>query len=100
LLDYARAYPLCHVEIVDEAFTSKTCGRCGKLHQQLGGQKVFACSRCPYRVDRDLNGARNIYLRYLTTTNGAPMRRARTQVCSEAYLRPSATEGMQCGTSL
>ncbi len=70
LLDYSRAYPRCHVEIVDEAYTSKTCGACGTLHHQLGGNKVFACARCPYRVDRDLNGARNIYLRYLTTTTG------------------------------
>jgi putative transposase len=68
LLDYARAYPRCHVEIVDEAYTSKTCGACGALHHRLGGSKVFVCVQCAYRADRDLNGARNIYLRYLTTT--------------------------------
>jgi len=74
LLNYARAYPLCHVEIVNEAYTSMTCGRCGTLYHQLGSQKVFACGQCGYRVDRDLNGARNIYLRYLTTSSGAAVR--------------------------
>jgi len=26
---------------VDEAYTSKTCGQCGRLHEKLGGSKVF-----------------------------------------------------------
>jgi putative transposase len=68
LLHYAKAYPQRHVEIVDEAYTSQTCGACGLLNRRLGGNRVFACSNCPYRADRDFNGARNIYLRYLTTT--------------------------------
>jgi putative transposase len=69
LLAYARAYPRCHIEIVDESYTSQTCGACGVLNRQLGGSKVFTCPSCDYRADRDLNGARNIYLRYLTTTS-------------------------------
>lgn len=70
LLSKAHEYPRCHIEIVDEAYTSKTCGRCGTLHHKLGGAKRFRCPRpqCSFRIDRDLNGARNIYLRYLTTT--------------------------------
>jgi len=67
LLDYSREYPQCHIEIVDEAYTSRTCGSCGVLNQKLGGSKILRCAQCNNRVDRDLNGARNIYLRYLTT---------------------------------
>src|ERR1700723_171236 len=68
LLSKAREYPWCNVELVDESYTSKTCGRCGALHNKLGGAKVYQCPRCTLRMDRDVNGARNIYLRYLTTT--------------------------------
>src|SRR5687768_3005018 len=41
LLDKAREHPGCVVVLVNEAYTSKTCGRCGKLHQALGGSKHF-----------------------------------------------------------
>lgn len=51
-----------HVKIVDEAYTPKTCGKCG-VHQKLGGSKVFRCPSCGHQVDRDANGARNILLR-------------------------------------
>lgn len=50
----------------DEMFTSKTCGSCGYLHTKLGASKVFDCPRCSYVADRDVNGARNILIRYLT----------------------------------
>lgn len=52
--------------LCDEAYTSKTCGSCGHIHDKLGGSKVFHCPRCNYTTDRDVNGARNILLRYMT----------------------------------
>jgi len=51
---------------VSEAFTSKTCGKCGELHHALGKNKTFECPRCSYTADRDVNGARNILLRHLS----------------------------------
>ena len=66
LLDQAREFPWCRVIEVREDYTSKTCGRCGHIHQRLGGSKVFRCPACGFELDRDLNGARNILLRYLT----------------------------------
>lgn len=63
LIAKAREYSGCWVKIVDEAYTSKTCGRCGHINEQLGGKKVFHCSRCDLTIDRDINGARNIFLR-------------------------------------
>ena len=51
--------------IVDESFTSKTCGRCGHLNTKLGCSKVFKCPKCNLEIDRDVNGARNILLKNL-----------------------------------
>ena len=66
LANKAREYPWCKVLIVDEAYTSKTCGMCGHIHQSLGGNKVFRCPHCSFEIDRNVNGARNILLRFLT----------------------------------
>jgi putative transposase len=51
------------VIIQNEAWTSKTCGYCGHIHKDLGSAKIFKCPSCDYVADRDLNGARNIFLR-------------------------------------
>lgn len=66
LLQKAELYPTCQVIVCDEAYTSKTCGSCGFLHNKLGGNKTFKCPSCQVVRDRDDNGARNIWLRYLT----------------------------------
>ncbi len=50
---------------VSEAYTSKTCGRCGWENGALGGSKVFRCQRCELTADRDEHAARNIFLRFL-----------------------------------
>ena len=46
-----------------EAYTSKTCGRCGEVYDKLGRKKTFVCPKCKWTADRDANGARNILLR-------------------------------------
>ncbi|MEZ5672514.1 MAG: transposase [Thiotrichaceae bacterium] len=56
----------CDVVEVSEAYTTKTCSYCGKQHN-MGSKKVMNCS-CGAHVDRDLNGARGIYLRALSVT--------------------------------
>ncbi|VBB18971.1 putative transposase [Yasminevirus sp. GU-2018] len=55
-----------HVMIVDESYTSKTCGRCGEIKEDLKGDKMFKCDKCGLKIDRDTNGARNIMIRTLT----------------------------------
>ena len=62
----ASLYNNRKVYIVDEAYTSKTCGNCGWIHQSLGANKVYHCEECGNQVDRDLNAARNILLKHLT----------------------------------
>jgi putative transposase len=51
------------VAIVSEAYTSKTCGACGFIHQKLGGNKSFKCPSCSMQCGRDVQGSRNILLR-------------------------------------
>ena len=50
------------VHVVSEAYTSKTCGLCGRLHHSLGGNHTFRCPHpsCDYCSDRDAHGARNV----------------------------------------
>ncbi len=72
LLAKQREYPDCTVVVCDEAYTSKTCGSCGHIHANLGGAKRFRCPHCTFELDRDVNGARNILLRYLTLQCQSP----------------------------
>jgi len=66
LLQKSNMYNGMSVVACDEAYTSKTCGHCGELSTTLGGSKVFKCTTCASEFDRDVNGARNILLRYMT----------------------------------
>jgi putative transposase len=52
--------------IIDESFTTKTCGNCGILNE-VGSNKVFKCNNCTYCMDRDVHGARNILIKTLTS---------------------------------
>ena len=48
---------------VTEEYTSKTCGNCGVVKSNLGGAKKLRCSSCGVCLDRDGNGARNIFIK-------------------------------------
>ncbi|UPR01096.1 putative IS605 transposase [Chloropicon primus] len=51
--------------IVTEEYTSKTCGRCGHIKDNLGGAEVYKCQKCGFKCGRDVNGARNVLLKHL-----------------------------------
>lgn len=57
--------------LVDESYTSLTCGMCGRVKQksELGGSRVYKCpvekGGCGSILDRDVNGARNILIKNL-----------------------------------
>ena len=54
------------VIIVTEEYTSKTCGKCGSLNNNLTcSDRTFQCKKCNLKIDRDINGARNILLKFL-----------------------------------
>jgi IS605 OrfB family transposase len=51
------------LNIVDESYTSKTCGSCGNVKEDLGSDCHYNCSKCGYNLDRDIHGARNIWIK-------------------------------------
>ncbi len=53
------------IEIVvrPEYYTSKTCTRCGNIKHDLKNADMYNCKYCGLKIERDINGARNIMLR-------------------------------------
>ncbi len=66
LLFKARQLGRCRVALVDEAYTLKTCSSCGLLDRDLGAAKTYVCHQsrgdCGAEMDRDVNGAKNVFL--------------------------------------
>ncbi|WPT15514.1 Putative transposase R104 [Picochlorum sp. SENEW3] len=60
-----------NVFVIGEEYTTKTCCRCGILHETLGGSKVFACKSCCFHADRDILAAFNIFLKFLKETSAS-----------------------------
>jgi putative transposase len=61
LLNKGQEYG-CEIVEVTEEYTSQCCGNCGHLSKNyVGREKV--CSKCKFRINRDINGARNILLK-------------------------------------
>ena len=57
--------------LVDEYFTSITCGICGLVKKkgtddELGASEVFNCKKCNINMNRDIHAARNVLLRKLS----------------------------------
>ncbi len=49
----------------EEWYTSKTCSECGNIDDRLGTNKIYKCKSCDSIMDRDLNAAKNILLKFL-----------------------------------
>ena len=70
-----------HMLLVSEEYTSKTCPSCGRLHETLGGRKVFRCPSCGYQAPRDANGAFNIMLKAMTDSPALQKQGATVSFC-------------------
>ncbi len=55
-----------HLLVVNEAYTTKTCGWCGVVNNNVGSNKIFNCKSCSLKCDRDYHAARNIALKTLS----------------------------------
>ncbi|KAF5826738.1 hypothetical protein DUNSADRAFT_2217 [Dunaliella salina] len=55
----------CGVNVYErgEEYTSKTCTHCMNIKEDLGGSKVYSCNHCHLKADRDVCGARNIFIK-------------------------------------
>lgn len=51
-----------NVIIVPENYTTRTCSSCGLLNN-VGSSKAFKCESCKLSLDRDINAAKNIFIR-------------------------------------
>jgi putative transposase len=67
-------FPGTTLVICTEEYTSKTCGRCGEIHRNLGGSKTFHCPSCGLVADRDAHAARNIFIKTLACGVGGTPR--------------------------
>lgn len=65
LLSKSREYNNVNIIITSEEYTSKTCTSCGNCKDNLGGSKTYKCNFCNITLDRDVNGARNILLKFM-----------------------------------
>jgi putative transposase len=48
---------------IDEWMTSKMCSMCGNIKENLGGNEKYECNKCGIKMERDVNGARNIHMK-------------------------------------
>ena len=68
-----KLHHLCNLSgseltIVCEAYTTRTCTKCGVINNNVRGAKVFVCCTpdCRFEIDRDISGSRNILLKRLS----------------------------------
>jgi len=55
------------VNLQEESYTTKTCGKCNFLQDDINSKRKWTCSKCNFTHDRDINAARNILRKYLKT---------------------------------
>lgn len=65
LLTYKAEAQGCMVVGVDPRKTSQRCSRCGHIHRSnRRSQSRFKCRKCGFELNADLNGSRNIAVKY------------------------------------
>lgn len=58
----------CVVVDIDPHHTSQRCSRCGHIHRSnRQSQSRFKCRNCGFELNADLNGSRNIAVKYLAS---------------------------------
>lgn len=62
-LEYKCALSEIKYQSVDESYTSKICSNCGNYHKNLGSNKIYKCTSCGIKIDRDMNGSRGITIK-------------------------------------
>ena len=75
-LEYKCKSKKVNLQLEEEWYTSKTCTKCCCKNENLGGSKIFNCSNCGIKIDRDYNGCRNIFLKSISSIKnymGSPL---------------------------
>lgn len=55
------------VFFTNEAYTTQGCSSCGNLWKEIGSNKTYTCTKCKLVCDRDMNSAKNIYMKGIMT---------------------------------
>jgi len=58
--------------LIDPAYTSQTCSKCGFVHTLNRNGEVFKCRECGYTTDADYNASLNILKSYLVQEHMVP----------------------------
>jgi len=66
LVQKSKEYPWRQVIIANEADTTDACDPCGQINSTLGGRSTFCFSQSKMLCGRDVDGACNILLRFLS----------------------------------
>ncbi len=59
----------CKMHVVTEEYTSKTCTKCGHISNNYK-RREKECEKCGYKINRDINGARNILIKNIKLVLG------------------------------
>ena len=65
MITYKANWKGINVIKISEAYTSKTCSKCGSRNTVRTNQANFKCKECNYQINADFNGAINILNRSL-----------------------------------
>ncbi len=69
-LKYKAEAKSIYIEYVDARYTSQRCSKCGHIKRSnRKSQSCFECKKCGFKLNADLNAARNIVLKHLDATN-------------------------------
>jgi len=64
IMNYKGKELNCEIIDCSEAYTSKTCTKCGNINYDLQmTDAIYKCSKCNLKIDRNFAGARNIALK-------------------------------------
>ena len=64
-LEYKCLANKVNYALVNEKNTSQSCSICENIKTDLGASKIYKCIKCNSELNRDINGARNIYIKHL-----------------------------------
>ena len=55
----------CKYKVIDEYMTTQCCSNCSKINPDIKDKKIFECPHCNHMYDRDINSAKNIFMKSL-----------------------------------
>lgn len=64
---YKAPFYGCQVHVLGEEYTTKVCTSCGHYNPNIKGEKKIRCPCCHQVVDRDVSGARNIFIKNIVS---------------------------------